>query len=201
MMNEVYEALQEIETLMARMNRCVSTPGKANNGYKILEVMERCPAVKNYWNYIPSEQMWINRFVRNHSYKSGKKNINIYIKNGIMHDSSYIERSTPFVSGLYFIGNTTFDPFTDDKQYWVKIGQSIAKNGIHGRMRQYDSHSPATWFIDALPLNDSIADTEIEYHKKLAEVAIARSERSTEWFLVSRAVYLEMCEKGFAFFD
>lgn len=106
-----------------------------------------------------------------------------------------INYDTPEEDGLYFIGETHFNPYTHEEFYWVKIGMSTKLNR---RMKEYDTHNPMLWRIDYKI--GSVAKEHI-YHQRLAQKAIAKCNHNDEWFLVDRNTYLAMCEKGFSYFD
>lgn len=105
-----------------------------------------------------------------------------------------INYSAPKIEGLYFIGETHFNPITDEKYYWVKIGRAT---NLNRRMKDYNTHNPMLWRIDF----SENYDKEKYYHLKLNDVAIASCNHNEEWFLVDKNTYLEMCEKGFSYFD
>lgn len=99
-------------------------------------------------------------------------------------------------TGLYLVGSTNFNPYTDEKFYWIKIGK--AKN-MWDRMGGYSTHNPMCWKADFL-YGEEAYSMEGQYHAKLAAVAFEKGYRSDEWFRVSRETYLAICEKGFAYF-
>lgn len=106
-----------------------------------------------------------------------------------------INYDAPNVGGLYFIGETHFDPFNDEKFYCVKIGKA---DNLAKRMRQYNTHNPMLWRIDFAPNAEAL---EEYYHKLLAQVAEARCSHNKEWFFVDRITYFKMCRQGFKFFE
>lgn len=98
------------------------------------------------------------------------------------------------VEGLYFIGEVTFNPILHEILYWVKIGYS---SNLATRIRNYDTHCPTTWRIDFS------GDGELEdyYHQLLGACCLDRAAGNEEWFRVDEKTYLEMCEKGFSYFN
>lgn len=112
-------------------------------------------------------------------------------KDGIDRET---ERTFKKVVGLYFLGEVTANPETLELYYWVKIGYS---SDLASRARQYDTHCPTTWRIDFC----ENGELEFYYHKLLGACCIDRATGNEEWFRVDRETYLEMCEKGFAYFD
>lgn len=97
-------------------------------------------------------------------------------------------------AGLYFIGETHFNPITHEEFYWVKIGKST---NLKKRMNQYNTCCPMLWRIDT----SFDYDKEEYYHNRLYRECVATCNHNEEWFMVDRETYLEMCEKGFAYFD
>lgn len=104
------------------------------------------------------------------------------------------ERAFKKIVGLYFLGEVTANPETLELFYWVKIGYS---SNLASRTRNYDTHCPTAWRIDFC----GDGDLEFYYHKLLGACCIDRAAGNEEWFRVDRETYLEMCKKGFAYFD
>jgi len=108
-------------------------------------------------------------------------------------------------NGLYLIGNCTFNPYTNEKFYWIKIGTS---SDIKNRIKKYRTHNPGLWVIDTFEFKPTkyYYDTlEIEktYHTFLSTYfegkAIAKNSR--EWYQISEKNYIEICQQGFSIFD
>ena len=99
-------------------------------------------------------------------------------------------------SGVYLIGNTTFNPITKEERYWVKVGKATTLNQ---RINQYLTHAPDIYFIDWRPTRkDLLTDYENRYHSQLE---LQATYNRTEWFKVDKKTYFEICEKGFQYFD
>lgn len=111
------------------------------------------------------------------------------------HFNDGINYDVPYYGGLYFIGETHFNPYTKEEFYWVKIGKS---SNLAKRMKQYNTCCPMLWRID---FEIDAEELEGHYHNWLYEHCEAICNHNEEWFLVNRETYLEMCEKGFAYFD
>ena len=111
-----------------------------------------------------------------------------------------IKRDPPAYCGIYLVGATHFNPITREEFYWIKNGKA---NNIAKRMAQYDTHSPMTYQIDFKSCDNerSAYQTETFYHNKLKRIAINTCANNTEWFRVTREVYLAICKKGFSYFD
>ena len=105
-----------------------------------------------------------------------------------------INYDAPTYKGLYLIGGTRFNPFTDEKIYLLKVGK--CSNSLDRRMKDYNTHNPLMWRIDFR----RTPCLETEYQKKLEKIALAKVNHAHEWYVVSREIYLEVCEKGFEFF-
>ena len=190
------DALSEIENCYKRMKMCGSTQGRKYNANKILLIMNQCPKVLDYWYYNPEQFCIVDRFGRIKPKQSTQTKITII--NHIVCDPTYRTHTAPTEEGVYFIGNTAFNPYTNEKQYWVKVG--MTDSSIKKRLRNYDTHSPSTYHIDYFPCKDARVK-EGEYHKLLAKVSLGLSERNTEWWLVDEVTYLKMCALGFEYFN
>ena len=106
-------------------------------------------------------------------------------------------KEVPYNSkGLYLIGTTTFNPYTEEKFYWIKIGSTSST--FNKRLKQYSTHNPAYYKIDFL------VDAEYQesiYHLYLAKIAIEKTHKGDEWFRVSKEDYLNISKLGFKFFN
>lgn len=115
--------------------------------------------------------------------------------------------NTEMCAGVYFIGQTTFNPHTLEKFYWVKIGKTTA---AVQRFNSYLTTNPCIFFIDWFPVEKTgkrkfldrdktrLAEVEKKYHEILNVICICRHRK--EWFQISEKTYLKMCEKGFSHF-
>ena len=106
----------------------------------------------------------------------------------------------PKAKGLYLIGNTLFNPITNEQYYLIKVGES---SNLHNRMKSYRTTNPMVFHIDYLEWNNkdfSYFDLERECHALLMRIGFVKAKDSTEWFLTTREQYLEICERGFQFF-
>ena len=136
--------------------------------------------LQEHFDYLPNERQYLKRFIRK----------------GLSKEpfDDGIDYFAPNEQGLYFVGETHFNPMTDEKFYWVKIGK--AKN-LKDRMKSYNTHNPMLYRID---WSDEY-EKETDYQIKLMEKAIAKCNHNSEWFLVDKETYLEMCDKGFSYFN
>ena len=120
----------------------------------------------------------------------------------------------PHSGGLYLVGNTAFNPHTAEPYYMVKIGMST---NIYNRMRTYASDNPMMFHIDyrTVPAQDymmlpkyerttamkrDIEQYEARYHQEMEARRFCHFEYCNEWYLVSKEVYMEICERGFDYF-
>ena len=116
-----------------------------------------------------------------------------------------IECSMPEAQGVYLIGSTRYDPKQDKVLYLLKIGKSV---NLANRQRSYDTNQPMTFYIDYLLFNEddpnkgkcNLAWLECIMQNALRTKAIAKDRKSKEWFLFDKETYLEICDKGFAYF-
>lgn len=189
----VYEAIREIDELYNRMRFCDSTSGRKYNGEKILAVMRSCPEVKQYWKYRPDFFCWEDRF----TYAPEKRKVEIAIVDKVVHDTSFNMNAIPSDRGIYFIGQTSVNPYTHEKQFWLKIG--LASN-LRGRMKTYNTHSPSTFFVGCI-ICDNTREMEKKYQAKLSKYSIGKCERNDEWWLFDEDTYKKMCELGFGYFE
>ena len=111
------------------------------------------------------------------------------------NEANPLGKNIPRGSGLYLVGNTGFNPYTNEQLFMVKVGYT--GRWLAERMNDYRTTNPLLFNIDYLT-DGSIS--EMACHKKLLHNCIALKEKSLEWFLVSREVYLDICAKGFKWF-
>lgn len=149
--------------------------------------------LSDYYEYHPNAHYIKDRFTF-HSNTNKREWIYDIPKNNILDDG--IDYSAPLDKGLYFIGQVNMNPFTKEEYYWVKVG--MTSQTLQKRMNQYNSSNPMMWRIDYKPNAEM---EESYYHYLLNSICVARNGHNDEWFLVTRKAYLEMCEKGFAYFD
>jgi hypothetical protein len=108
--------------------------------------------------------------------------------------------------GLYIIGQTSFNPFTNKKYYLIKVG--MTSNSLVKRLRDYYTHNPSLWIIETIPVRgkvETILKKEKEFQEILSflsmkkDVNILENDayfKNKEWFCVSENDYKEICEKG-----
>ena len=184
------EAFEKFEEFLRRLHNCYSTAGKKNNGQICCNLLKEFPSLP--WKYDSDRRAWDDRFVRIATQKrvgTCATSINQFRQ---LNDG--INYAAPSTAGLYFVGETHFNPFTKEEFYWVKIGRA---NNIHERMKQYNTCNPMLFRIDY----SHDYEREAYYHERLRMKSIAVCNHNLEWFLVDRNTYLEMCEKGFSYFN
>lgn len=193
------EALDSIEIEYTKLTRTArNTRDRETAYYRIKYILRVAPEAGNYWKTCPSKRLYRDRVrkIKEYDLSYAKQsqparstiNANKILEDGINYDA-------PDHKGLYLIGETHFNPFTDEKFYAVKVGKS--DRSIASRMSSYNTHNPMLWRIDYRK-NPSM---EQYYQEKLAKVAIARCSHNKEWYFVDRKTYLEICEKGFSYFS
>ena len=132
-------------------------------------------------------EKWANKYILDPI----KKTIEKYC--GPKKEAKYPEKG-----GLYLLGNTAFNPFTEEKEFWVKVGQTV---DFKKRMRSYTSHNPTIWQIDFLSCSKEWFDVlEEGCHKFLLCDSSEVKKGTKEWFKVDKEIYLEICNEGFDFF-
>lgn len=190
------ELLKQVEDLHNRLLNCTSTGGRAINGWAIIDLMQKHPEIKKYWQYDDNAYRWNDRFKQIRHYMPTDTTLveNSYtIVDNCIIDPITDLRQAPEVKGLYLIGQTNFNPYTDDKQYWVKVGYSA---NIYRRFKGgYTTTSPCTALLDITEETD-----EQHCHSILKQVAIGKCQQNEEWWLVDRDTYLLICNDKFAYF-
>lgn len=182
--------LDRMEYLFVCLKASKTTLGRREEYLKMVSLYKESAEVRDWWNYHPSNRFYVDRFVKLEQAISATPP---YKKPKSFDDG--IDYHAPACDGLYFIGETHFNPITKEEYYWVKIGK--ARN-IEARLKEYNTTNPMLWRI-AFNLHDY--DKEKSYHKKLEKVCLNKCNHNEEWFLVDKDTYLAMCEKGFDFFN
>ena len=143
---------------------------------KMISIYTTYEDMKKFWAWCPEEFCLKDRFKRVSAEKP--------------------KRDFPSDEGLYLIGQTTFNPFTNEKFYWLKVGKA---SDFTKRMKTYSTHNPCIWKIDFMPLDKNTAFVmEISYSSRLKNLmGLETGEHSKEWFRVNENDYLDICNKGF----
>jgi hypothetical protein len=189
---KINDLLEKRYTQLHSLGGDPSSVEKKKQIYKFFETtLETYPNLHSYWKLYPNEHFWKDR-VKKISIKSSFSTSFIDGDNKFQDEIDYW---APSCSGLYFLGETHFNPFTKEEYYWVKIGSS---SNLRKRLRVYNTCNPMCFRIGFLENKES---EEFTYHKLLAQNALAQCNHNDEWFMVDRETYLEMCEKGFDFFS
>lgn len=104
-------------------------------------------------------------------------------------------------SGLYLIGMTAFNPFTDEHFYWLKVGKS--ESSIAQRLKTYGTYTPTLWKIAYKEIvKKNVGWQEKKYQNILATIGDnTNAENSKEWYQVSRENYLKASVDGFKFLE
>ena len=103
--------------------------------------------------------------------------------------------NTELKGGLYLLGQTTFNPHTNQKYYWVKVGTT---NNAKSRFSNYRTDTPTLYFIDWVSHKQKLHQEEW-YHSVLDTICLKRHR--FEWFQVTEKIYMKISEKGFAHFN
>lgn len=173
------QALDCFEEHLLRMHNCTSTAGKKNNGEVCLQLLLTFYNLP--WRYDDNRRSWDDRFIKTVKVNPQKMD------------------EVPNTSGVYLVGSTYFNPITDEKFYWIKVGKSTQLNN---RMKQYATHNPMLWKNSFWALSkDKISRAESVCHEVLKSISVEIANNTDEWFRVSREDYLIICEKGFDYFE
>ena len=126
------------------------------------------------------------------------------------------QRNTiPKEGGLYLVGNTIFNPLTNERFFAVKVGMST---NLYDRMKNYSTSNPLLFHIayKVIPCDEAIKmphykrttalqrtikPIEEWYHQQMEKRNFCRFEYAQEWFIVDEDTYMEICEKKFDYFD
>ena len=182
-------ALDQMEYLFICLKENKTSAGRREEYLKMVGLYKESAEVRDWWRYCPSTHFYVDRFTKLEqaiSVTPPNKKVKAF--------DDGIEYHAPSCDGLYFIGETHFNPITKEEYYWVKIGK--ARN-IEARLKEYNTTNPMLWRID-FNLHDY--DREKYYHKRLEKICLNKCNHNAEWFLVDKDTYLKMCEEGFAFF-
>jgi len=152
--------------------------GKTYNNMRVFSLNARIAIIKYY------------TFVEGQGYVRTKESNFIDRSDRDKFEKNNIEY--PKTHGLYMIGQTFINPITNEKFYWIKVGEA---QNLARRRRDYNSMTAMIWDIGYYTKNDLI---ESECHDKLKDIALHR--HADEWFSVSRENYLKICEQGFEWF-
>ena len=162
-----------------RLRKCESTTGKKNNFLKMMEIYNRSEVIREKWSLVPIGH-YDNRFKKRKITKKQKK-------------------VTIHTCGLYMVGSVYMNPYTKEEYYWIKVGKST---DIESRILTYKTHNPMIWVNDTLEVGTEYLDKmEKLCHRQLKLISSEVADNTKEWFLVSRETYLEICEKGWDYFE
>ena len=193
--------LEQMEELYREIRKKPLSSAERGTLYLTMKTLyRRSPDVKQYWDYHPSQRLYKNRFTQRQIPKcvSTVRTIGSGKYAGAFDDG--INYDTPDYGGLYLVGSTYFNPKTDEKFYWIKVGLA---SRLNDRMGQYNTCCAMLYRIDYLKIAGEQQRKEIEhsYHQRLRAISLATCNHNKEWFLVDRETYLTICEKGFKYFD
>lgn len=202
--------LKEIKKNHESMKGASTTAERYNFLYEITSLLNEYPEAKEYWVYRPLEHYLVDRVYQKKEYTRPRPltihpsminfhEANITIENHIVIDKEICSHDDPSMCGLYFVGQTNFNPYTGETFYWLKIGMSC---DIHKRMTSYNTCCPQLFRIDYFECSNS-ADAracETLFHEMLSSKALGRCQHNAEWYLVDRETYLNACDMGFEYF-
>ena len=200
---ELIKAVDECRALYEHMNKLTTSVSRGNWGWAIVERINATPGLSLFVRYNSTKRAWNDRIVfdeimiHNFLKKGMKKTILDKMAN---HEKAPFEDgidvdSFPTYKGLYFLGDSRYNPETELPEFWVKIGKAI---NIRKRIKDgYCGCCSQIW-----PIGFSRDyDAESDYHRKLKSICLNTNKRNKEWFMVDKETYFEMCAKGFSYFD
>jgi len=192
---ELLDAIERCQKMYDHMETLASSGARSNWGYSILETIRNTPGLSAFIFYDDHRRAWLDRFTFNETLIEHFK-ITGFIppaqKEVFQDGVDY--KNIPSYSGLYFLGDSRWNPKTQRPEYWVKIGKGI---NLSNRLSQYFTCCSQLWPI----AYSRDYDKENYYHKRLKKICLALNNHNKEWFMVDEQTYFEMCEKGFSYFD
>ena len=105
--------------------------------------------------------------------------------------------------GVYMIGQTAFNPNTNEKFYRIKVGCS---SDVKKRLNQYKTYNPFMFYIDKVSKEknritaedtEKIRNMELLFHRLMELFLKLQNDNHTEWYTVCEEDYMDFCEKGF----
>lgn len=182
--------LTTFERLYNKLIHANGTFQRVAVGRKMIDLITTTPEIAEVWIYRPDEFLWQDRFVK-------KEIVPLERNVPTFYDNRTNLKNAPETSGLYFFGSTAFNPETSEVQFWVKIGLG---SNLQKRVKSYGTYAPSIFIIGYKETRNHYNE-EHQYHKLLENIALYRNQNSTEWWMVDKEAYLQMCQKGFSFFD
>lgn len=192
-MEDIYK---EMEYRINRINE-KGCPSRTYHFKIALDLYLTNEEIQKLYSYFPEAFYMKDRLIK----KSKIEEANIHLLEQIVHLNNYEteEMEMPQVNGLYLLGQTSVNPFTKEEIYWVKVGMS---SDVKRRVNQYTTYNPMFWQIQYIELDEDITFmTEQLCHKDLLQNKIGSTlKRGSEWVMVPKDIYLEICNKGFSWF-
>ena len=101
------------------------------------------------------------------------------------------------VRGLYLIGQTAFNPDTNEQFCWLKVGKTT---NAESRFLAYRTSNPCVFYIDWLPVRGKNILKNNEETCHIILQIISKNTHRAEWFQVPQEIYLKICDAGFTHF-
>ena len=214
----IKKALQEMDNYYERMCACSSSSGRKYNGLAMLELVEKFPEIRNYWEIDTSYFHWENRFKKLRDYDDipcdytienrGQADYTKLLKNITKNIANYrgtkptyedgINFTLPETSGLYLIGEITYNPEKDQLLYGIKVGKG---SNLKKRIASYKTCGSTPYLCDYLIVPErDLNRAESMFHCALHGLCVALNGHNEEWFFFNKETYLEITSKGFAYF-
>lgn len=139
-------------------------------------------AINKYYNFVEGEGYVRVRTAKG-TFNVDRSDRDKFERNNIIY---------PHAPGLYMICQTFFNPITDEKFYWVKVGEAA---DLNRRRKDYNTTTAMIWDVGFYLEKDL---TESGCHEKLKEICLHR--HADEWFSVPYEDYMKICKVGFDWF-
>ena len=213
----IKDAMKLMDTYYERMSLCSSSSGRKYNGQAMLDLVAEVPELLEYWVIDTSFYYWTDRFIKVKEYEPKRFTrgtvdyndalqncMNIIVNTSVREANKEkfddgIDFNLPEKSGLYMIGETTFNPYSNEKLFGIKVGKG--KN-LKQRIRSYKTCGSTPFVCDYLLVpEDKLDYAENMIQNVLRLRCIALNGHNDEWFYFNEKTYLQICEKGFSYFN
>lgn len=194
----IEDLLKELDEHYRIIQTCSTSATRARHASEMEFIINHHPETASYWRINVDAVWYSRRFTRLKN--SIKIRPNPYpefeVKDGrIINDG--INYTTPMDGGAYLFGQTAYNPYTKKPYFAIKVGKA---DWFSDRSVVYNTCCPFLFRIDYKPATNAY-EVESFYQNKLKKIAFARSCMAKEWYVVDEQIYLEICEKGFSYFD
>lgn len=194
----IKDLLEELDKHYRIIQTCSTSATRARHAMEMECIIKNHPETASYWR-INTDAVWYSRrFTRLETSTTVRPNPypEFEVKDGKIVDDG-INYKTPDDGGAYLFGQTAYNPYTKKPYFAIKVGKA---DWFADRSVVYNTCCPFLFRIDYKSATNGY-EVESFYQNKLKKIAFARTCMAKEWYVVDEATYLEICEKGFSYFD